>query len=463
MKISLRATLIVLAASAVFVGVPRASYAGCNQTLSAGSSVAQAVASVPNGTTWTICLQNGVYSGSSATFANITRTSGVVTIQSASGVGATIQGSGSPNITNSDYLTFTNLTLDRIYINGCSTNITISNSVFVNQALGGVFVSDGGSCGAQNIVIDNVDFRTVQVTAFNNHGQFGTEGSGPNGINVRNSRFGQLAGTNPGDGMHLGGGINHVIGPGNIFDSIRQSYCDSTNLNHCDGIQIYGGGAGATITGNWFTNVDTPFMAPDSDSKSGLRLVNNVFDESFGGNGSQPVQCGSCTNTTFRHNTVIIGANNSTGVNFDSKTGNPASSNVLVEDNIFINTGIDVLGGSGCVTCTVQYNLFTVSGDVTPGSTKVVSVNNIVATPVFVGGSRPTTWAGWQLTTASPGHNAGNDGLDMGTLYYGGTSGTTTGAPAAPTNLRISELLIGGQVPGKASPFLASRIGRGRV
>ena len=37
-------------------------------------------------------------------------------------------------------------------------------------------------------------------------------------------------------------------------------------------------------------------------------------------------------------------------------------------------------------------------------------------TPVFVGGSKPTTYAGYRLAAGSPGKGAASDGTDMGIL-----------------------------------------------
>jgi hypothetical protein len=60
--------------------------------------------------------------------------------------------------------------------------------------------------------------------------------------------------------------------------------------------------------------------------------------------------------------------------------------------------------------------------------------NIIIGTPIYIGGVLPAPWAGWQLTIASAGRNAGSDGLDVGSNYFG----TRTAAPpVAPVNLRV--------------------------
>src|SRR5205085_1074550 len=48
----------------------------------------------------------------------------------------------------------------------------------------------------------------------------------------------------------------------------------------------------------------------------------------------------------------------------------------------------------------------------------------------FTGGTTPTTWAGYALTTSSLGHLAASDGTDMGAQTFG--SGGTTPTPTPP-------------------------------
>ena len=57
---------------------------------------------------------------------------------------------------------------------------------------------------------------------------------------------------------------------------------------------------------------------------------------------------------------------------------------------------------------------------------------NINGTATFQGGSDPTTWAGFELTSASTGHDGGNDGLDVGIRASAG--GPPTGGGSAPVN-----------------------------
>jgi hypothetical protein len=63
---------------------------------------------------------------------------------------------------------------------------------------------------------------------------------------------------------------------------------------------------------------------------------------------------------------------------------------------------------------------------------------NIAGTPTFVGGTHPTTWAGFELTSGSTGHGGGSDGQDVGIRSSAG--GPPTGGGSAPTNTTAPSL-----------------------
>jgi hypothetical protein len=388
---------------AFLFGYSQSAAAQCTQTLSVGANVASAAAVAANGST--ICLNSGNYG--SVNFSGITHTA-LVTIRSTTGTGAQM----SPQINNVDYLRFSSMTLTDVDVTGCSTHVEFVNSAFVANAPGLYFHE--GSCGAQALLVDNVSFSNVNLGV--NEGRLGTEG-GLNGLTIKNSFFGN---NGYGDGIQLGGGTNVVIGPNNVFDGISQSYCDSHGGAHCDAIQLYGAGPGLIIKQNWFKNSQTHIMAPDGSNS--VTVEDNVFDGT-GTSYPEPVQFGSAVNPIFRHNTVR-GFSNS-AVNFDSKSGSPASSGVVAENNIMQGTGYDTTGGSGCSSCTFRFNLYS-TGSFARGT------NNVIGTPLYIGGTGPTTWAGWQLAGGSPGKNAGSDGKDMGAGVV-----PATPTPAPPTNLHI--------------------------
>jgi hypothetical protein len=202
---------------------------------------------------------------------------------------------------------------------------------------------------------------------------------------------------------------------------VSQAYCSANGGAHCDAIQLYGAGPGLIIRGNWFRNSETHIMAPDGSST--VLVENNVFDM-IGTSYPAPVQFGSAANPVFRHNTVK-GAS-SMAVSFDSKSGMPASTGVIAENNIMDGGGFKTSNGSGCSSCTFRYNLFSNSG-------YARGTNNVIAPPLYIGGLWPSVWTGWQLAAGSPGKNAGNDGKDMGVTTYG----QLQIGPRAPTDVRI--------------------------
>jgi parallel beta-helix repeat protein len=63
---------------------------------------------------------------------------------------------------------------------------------------------------------------------------------------------------------------------------------------------------------------------------------------------------------------------------------------------------------------------------------------NINGTPTFLGGTNPTTWAGFALTAGSAGHAAGTDGGDVGIRLSAG--GPPTGGGSAPVNTAAPSL-----------------------
>ena len=68
-----------------------------------------------------------------------------------------------------------------------------------------------------------------------------------------------------------------------------------------------------------------------------------------------------------------------------------------------------------------DYNLCT--GGAVPCSRSPSS--HVSATPTYAGGSNPSTYAGFALTSTSLGHNAGNDGKDIGINVTAGSPSTS--------------------------------------
>ena len=385
---------------------PRVCFSACSQTISPGANVASVVSAAAAGTT--ICMNAGSYG--TVTFSNIAKTADVV-LQSASGrtasFGIVIRG-------NTNHLVFTSLTINSIDLAGTPKNLTFSNSTFSGQAV----LNMAGNPNS-NILIDGNTFDGISVCANCYEGRLqiiANPGiSQPVGVTISNNHFGNAGES---DGIQ-NGTYGVVIGPGNVFDGIIQG----SYGRHVDAIQLYGQ-SHTTITGNYFLNGDTYVMAPDGGNTE--IFTNNVFV----GYGSYywKLQLGNHVNDTFSHNT-IIGGSSGIGVSVDAKVGSSPSANALVQNNIMINgtfktTASD--GSAACTNCNFSNNLYGSTGD-------KFGANAIIATPTFLGGSKPTTWAGFQLTASSIGHNAATDGKDIGTNYFGQAASSNL---TAPTNLQ---------------------------
>ena len=83
----------------------------------------------------------------------------------------------------------------------------------------------------------------------------------------------------------------------------------------------------------------------------------------------------------------------------DHKPDDPAGYGTIVENNISTEVGLN--NGS---TAAVNRNNMVLSS----------SGQNFYGIPIYIGGTAPTTYAGYALAPQSPGNNAGADGLDVG-------------------------------------------------
>jgi hypothetical protein len=401
MTMRFHSKVIFFVCSGFLLGAAETALAQCDQTLSPGANVASAVSNAATGTT--ICLSSGDYG--SVDFSGISR-SGFVTLRSASGVGARM----SPKVSGSRFIRFQSMTIAGSTVNNCSLNIEFVKTPFAANGSG--LLIDGSACpsSTHNHVVDGATFDEVGQALY--EGRLNCRDC--NGVTVKNSSFSGASGRSPADGIQTQGNTrNFTIGPGNRFRGIKQAACGST---HCDSIQFQGGGS-TLVTGNLFEDADVFIMSPDGCSN--VTVENNVFNGA-GMEYQYKLQFGSCSKLTFRHNTL-----RDAGVAIDSKNGERASSDALVENNILLGfSNFKTSNGAGCSNCTFRSNLFDSSGD--------ARGTYVTGTPTFVGGSLPTAWAGWQIASGSVGDNAGSDGKDMGTLYYGSGTPAPTEPPPTP-------------------------------
>lgn len=396
----------------LLLGASQASFAACDQTLSSGVNLATAITNAAAGST--ICLNSGTYA--EASLSGISKTSDV-TIQSVSGRTASV----AFVIKNSNHLKFQNLTISKMDMRNGSvfnSNISVLNNTFKGQML----VDGSGKAGVNvNILVDGNTFDGINICTGCYTGRLQLWGI--TGVTITNNHFG---GGGTADGI-LWGGYGGTVGPGNVFEGILQSAAGTTGA-HIDTIQLNGGGSGfagnvdhGSIVGNYFNNNTVHIGAYDGSSS--INISNNVFGAS---DSPQPIQLGAVQGLSYLHNTHVGNWNVAQG----AKAGMTLNSNANYQNNIFV--GVKILDSGtqpGCSPgCTYDHNLFS-------SSSLARGTNNIIGLPTFSGGSNPTSWAGYLLTSSSLGYKVATDGNDMGGNYFG--TGTVSSASlVAPSNLR---------------------------
>ncbi len=215
------------------------------------------------------------------------------------------------------------------------------------------------------------------------------------GVTISNNHFG---GGGCSDGVQVVGDAYGVqIGPGNEFTGLTQSGCEA----HVDPIQLYGSRY-TLITGNWFhDNGDTTGGVAVFDGGDHEIFTNNVLE---GTGYPLSLAFGACTACVATHNVFLV--NNA---DWGHKPELPPSTGGLSRNNIF-TAGARMEGGD-FTNVSEDYNLCP------RASTTCDGPHDVYGTPVFVGGTNPTTFtsrADYRLAPGSPGRNAASDGSDLG-------------------------------------------------
>jgi hypothetical protein len=355
----------------------------CNATVTGGGTsgtalnIGSSVTSTPAGTN--LCLNAGWYSFD----ATISKTS-MTTIRAAAGHSQTDVNFTSLLTENSNNLRFQDFTAaNDIHLGNSSapsTNVQIANFT----SLGGMCVESPG-LNADHILVDRGYFGDILGAC--GEGRFELIGDDPNGNNfgsgadmdvqVTNTTF-ENPDTNPvgSDGIETTTGARGlIVGPGDQFLNIKenQGNCQPT-LVHCDAI--------------------SPFASTRT------KVIGDYFYMN-----SQPLGNFSCTNVVQVTDNISIAENSSH--NFDLS----GESNALIAHNTIVGpAGLVVYGGNpgNCTnTGTIRDNV--VSG-LTVSNFTGTQTNN-VTTFTLLGGTSPTTWAGFALTsplgTATDGGNVG--------------------------------------------------------
>jgi Right handed beta helix region len=362
----------------------------------------------------TVCLATGDY----GTWTGVSKTSPGVTITAAAGavprISLAFQGPSTRQWMIIDGLTVYGI----VDWTAPTTNVTVRNSTITGKiniwAAGpNNACSNCGSMNNANIVFDNDLFNFADNNQSSFEGRFNLLGTGgvSAGVTVKNSQFT----TGCADGVHVaGGGNGETIGPGNTFFNLQQGSCGP----HVDSIQFEGSDSpGPVITGNFFHNESTGIVGYDNANSA--TITNNVLINID----QDAMELGGFdSNTTVEHNTVI-------GQAIDCGVTHEGNVCKAVFRNNIADSVTAVGGGTGQPSFN-DYNLCVDSG--------CVGSHSLHATPTFVGGANSSTYAGFGLTSLSPGHNAASDGKDMGiNITTGGPAPPPTATrPDPPTNLQ---------------------------
>ena len=349
----------------------------------------------------TLCLASGSY----GTFTGSAK-SGRVTIEPAQGAAVDM----TANFNGASNITVTGMTLDNATLQGATHDVTLSYSTV--PSTGQIVVDADQMNSASNILIDHNTLSNQMCTSLGVAGRIHVRTTGaslpntPVGIIISNN---YLSGGNA-DGVRVDDGVAAVQILNNTFTQFNDA-----DPCHADTIQFVGG-SHVTIKGNFFYN-------QVNVASCSLGMWNggdhNVFEDNvvagIPNNGCYDgVDFYTDSSSTVTHNVFSFGycLPNYSQYNECGVVGLAGGgSGTLVRDNILTSFGIN---GS---TFSEDHNLCHDSG--------CNGTGDITGTPIFVGGSTPTTFAGFALAQGSSGIGAASDGTNMGIeLPTGGGSGT---------------------------------------
>jgi Right handed beta helix region len=303
-------------------------------------------------------------------------------------------------------------------INGGRATYTQTWGIQVNQTWNNGPAFD---TGAQNITIKNTDFN-VQTDVENlknanilfDHNVWhdingftydvalwlGYSAGVDSGVTVQNSLFRDMSsdGIQTGDQMRI---LN------NEFVNVYPNAAGGNENIHTDAVQLYGA-TNTTIIGN-FVHGHCEQGIGAFDGTASNTIEHNVV---VGCTAHSMVLGGDTPGSTLEYNT-IVGDPNGSLIECASKPGEGPS--VTVITNNISQGGINE-SGSNRVNCTPSqdnHNMFS-SG---------ARSSDMNSTPVFVGGSSPSTFSGYALASGSPGSTGASDGGQIGAFDGGWTGG----------------------------------------
>ena len=346
----------------------------------------------------TLCLASGNY----GTW-NAGSKSGRVIVKAAAGANVTM----TANFNNSANITLDGIaTLSQATIQGASHDITVSGSTFPPPG-GAITVHPDQMNASSNIVIDRDTFNGQLCDQMSAQGRVAVEAIGNNngnplGLTISNNLF--EGGTADGIRPDSGSGIQILNNQFISFDNSLNETC------HTDAIQLYGSATHILFKGNFFYNsID---MAGCSFSEWNGGDFNTFEDNVVAGtpnNGCyDAIDLHSDNGSTIIHNTFAYGFcephNSASSPCGEVGLADSAGHGTVIRDNIV--TGFSNGGSAGSASFSDDHNLCHDSGCTGSGDN--------TGTPTFVGGSAPTTFAGFALAPGSAGVGAASDGTNVG-------------------------------------------------
>ena len=369
----------------------------CTTTLSAGNSISTAIGGSSAGDT--ICLGDGNYSG--FTLNAVTR-SPRVTVQAVNAGEATI--TGTLTFSGGTYgFTFDGVNLSGVDFTGANTReITLKNA----DASAGTIQIDGVTHSTPNILFENLTHYDQDNTGFCHGGTINCIGTAAYHFSFdgRSTVVATIRGAiierGCADGVQSG--VPFIL----EYSQIKNKAVGSCiNDPHTDATQFYGGPFEGTIIRKnyYYSNVQ---VIAAYDGVDGVLIEDNVLDPGPSGERREcQIELYSDDTSTVRRNTVLARTSTYGHICLDAKVADDDGFGTIIENNIAnsISTG----GGS---TYATKNNNLLLSG---------ASGTDISGSPTYIGGTYPSTWAGFELDGASLGVGDATDDGNIGARYFG--------------------------------------------
>jgi hypothetical protein len=216
-------------------------------------------------------------------------------------------------------------------------------------------------------------------------------GTGPcsDGVTIANN----LISGGESDGVDVAGNVCGTQIVNNVVTNIQEANCNGI---HCDAFQDNGASNNTVIKGNYISNVSDCGLF-DNDSYN-ITYSDNVCTNVSG----FAFQFGGAVGLTMDHNTFATTTPAQIGNGADgTPTSGLVMTNNVFQNSISVNPGQPITLGSGGE----NYNLWKSGKGLSNGP--AAGANDMTATPTFAGGASPSTFAGFGLSSSSPGFTGG--------------------------------------------------------